>query len=301
MARPIWKGNISFGLVYIPVSLCSAEKPSSELHFHLLDKRNHNRVRYERVNVSTGKEVPWEEIEKAYEFEKGNYVVVDQKELEKTAYENSQTVELENFVDKDAVNSLYYIKPYYLIPTKQGEKGYVLLRETLERTKKIGIAKVVIRTRQHLAAIIPYKNVLVLNLIRFSNEVRDIDEFSIPTGDLKSYKVSPKEIEMAEKLIKSMSLKWNPKKYRDENRELLHKWIQHKVKHGKAVSTGETAEESKPRKTKKTAEVIDFMSLLKKSIENKDIKKRRPQKPRRITPHRRKSAGGASNKVKKKA
>ncbi len=275
MSRPIWKGSISFGLVNIPVTLYSAEKPTG-LHFHLMDKRNHGRIRYERVNDKTGKEVPWDQIEKGYEFEKGNFVVVDEKELEKVAYENSQTVELEDFIDNNAIEPVYFDKPYYLIPSKQGEKGYFLLRETLLRSKKAGITRVVIRTRQYLAALIPYKNLLLLNLLRYNDQIRDAEEYDVPEGTLKSYKISSKEMDMAEKLVKSMSRKWNPKKYHDENRELLSQWIEGKIEKGESVSGhGKVEEKAEPNgraKKGKSAQVIDFMSLLKKSLDEKERK-----------------------------
>ncbi len=271
MSRPIWKGSISFGLISIPITLYSAEKPN-ELHFHLIDRRNKARVRYERVNAETGKEVPWENIEKAFEFEKGNYVVVDEKELEKTAYESSQSVELEAFVPRESLDPIYFERPYYMIPAKQGEKGYQLLRTTLERAKKIGIAKVVIKTRQYLAAILPYQNSLLLELLHYPNEIRSLEEFNLDEIAKRS-KIAPKEIQMAERLVKSMSVRWNPKKYHDENRELLSEWIENKIKHGK-YETRPGHEKKTPAKSGagKGAKVIDFMQLLKKSVAEKEGK-----------------------------
>lgn len=286
MPRPIWKGNISFGLVNIPVALYSAEKPATKtLHFHLLDSSNHARIRYEKVNEQTGKVVPWEKIEKAYEFEKGNYVIVDEKVLEKTAAETSETVEIEEFVDKKSLDPIHFNKPYYLFPGKAGEKGYILLRDTLERSEKIGIAKVVIRTRQYLTALLPYKKLLILMVLRYDNEIRDTEEFKIPESKLKTYKVSQKEVEMAEKLIESMSSQWNPKKYHDKNRELLTNWIQKKVKRKSSVfAKGKTA--SNKEKMPK-GQVIDFMELLKKSIQEKKKKpKGKTSHPPRPSPAR---------------
>lgn len=261
MARPIWKGSISFGLVYIPITLFSAEK-GNDLHFHLLDKRNSARIRYERINDKTNKAVPWDQIVKAYEFEKGNYVVVNEQELEKTAYENSQTIEIENFIEAKSLASLYFDKPYYLIPNKQGEKGYYLLHDTLIKTKKIGIARVVIKTRQHLAAIMPYQNTLLLNLLRFSDSLKKSDEFEFP--ERKAVKFSPKEADMAQKLVASMSTRWNPDNYHDKNRELLSTWIENKIKKGKSIVS--------KNKTVPKSNVVDFMSLLKKSIQEKKLK-----------------------------
>lgn len=263
--RPIWKGSISFGLVMIPVTIFPSDA-HSDLHFHLLDKRNKARIRYERINEKTGKEVPWNQIAKAYEFEKDNYIIIDEQELERTAYENFNTIEIESFVDRKDIEPLYYEKSYYLSPNKQGEKGYALLQKTLEATKKAGIAKVVIRTRQHLAAVLPYQNILILSLLRFPEEIKNYKEFQISEGELRRYKISSKEILMAERLVKSMSSKWNPNEYHDENRELLHKWIEKKIRAKDSV----IKEENKIKISPKAAKVIDFMTLLKKSIEEKE-------------------------------
>jgi DNA end-binding protein Ku len=263
-SRPIWKGSISFGLVMIPVTLFPSDLHNG-LHFHLLDKRNNARIRYERINEETGKVVPWNMIAKAYEFEKGNYVVINEQELEKTAYENFDSIEIENFVEKSAIDALYFEKAYYLSPSKNGEKGYALLYKTLEATQKVGIAKIVIRSRQHLAAVLPYENILILNLMRFSEEIKNYKELNIPESNAKSYKISTKEVEMAERLVKSMSAKWNPKLYHDENRILLDRWIANKIKVGKSV-----LEPAKEKKGVKAGKVIDFMALLQKSIKVKE-------------------------------
>lgn len=272
-SRPIWKGSISFGLVMIPVTLFPTDNHTA-LHFHLLDKRNNARIRYERINEETGKPVPWHEVAKAYEFEKGNYVIIDELELEKTAYKNYDSIEIENFLDKNAIDSLYFEKAYYLSPGKQGIKGYALLHKALEMSKKIGIAKVVIRSRQHLAAVMPFQNILVLNLLRFPEEVKNYKEFQIPENDIKTYKLSAKEIEMADRLVKSMSGKWDPKQYHDENRELLQNWIDKKIKSGKSIAEPTT---EKTKQKQKSGKVIDFMALLKKSIQEKERKASKPR------------------------
>ncbi len=276
-SRPIWKGHISFGLISIPVSLYSAEQ-RSDVHFKLLDSRNHAHIRYERVNELTGEEVPWQEIVKAFEYDNGNYVILDEKELKKAEIENSQDIALMDFIDKKSLDSIYFEKPYYLVPNKSGEKGYVLLKEILKRTNKIGIAKVTIRSRQYLAALMPYATGLMLNLMRFAQEIRPIEEYEFPDEDLKKYKITAKEIDMAEQLVNSMTSKWNPKQYHDEYRDMLMKWIEKKAHGGKAV-TAPSAEQPEPPKGGK---VIDFMSLLKKSIDEKSKTKtntHRTQKP----------------------
>lgn len=267
MARPIWKGGISFGLVYIPVTLFSAEH-SSTLPFHLLDKRNHARIRYQRINEQTGKPVPWENIVKGYEFEKDHYILIEESEFEKTASESSQVVDIQSFVDHQSLDSVYFEKPYYLVPSKQGEKPYILLRETLIRTNKVGIAKVLIRTKEYLSVVIPYQNSLVLNLLRFPEEIRKPQEYSIPTSGLKSYKLGPTELKLAEQLVKAMSTSWDPKNYRDESHALLTQWIDAKIKKKKVIASPKT------EKKRQDNHLIDFMTILKKSIAEQATQKR---------------------------
>jgi DNA end-binding protein Ku len=269
MARPIWKGHISFGLVNIPVTLFSGEK-RADLQFRLLDSRNQARVRYERVNEVTGEEVPWDEIVKGYEFDEGNYVLLTDEDFEKAAVENTQTVEIEDFVDEAVIEYAYFDKPYILVPGKKGDKGYVLLRETLRKTNKVGIAKVVIRSRQHLAAVIASGDALILELMRFVDELRDPSEFDLPNQDLDEYKITKKELDMAERLVESMTAEWEPEKYHDDYREALLKWIEDKMKADGHVSAPQPdKEEGAP-----AGEIVDFMTLLRKSVEETGSGKR---------------------------
>jgi DNA end-binding protein Ku len=263
MARPVWKGHISFGLINIPVTLYSAEQ-RSDLHFRMLDSRNMAKVRYERVNEETGEEVPWNEIVKAFEYDSGNYVVLDDDDFKKVAVEATQTVDLEGFVDQGAIDYVYFDKPYYLVPGKKAEKGYVLLRETLRRTNKVGIARVVIRARQYLAALLAEGDALVLNLLRYHQELRNPAEYELPGRNLKDYKVNPKEIDMAEQLVESMTVDWQPEQYQDEYRHALMKWIEKKARMGRKGATGK----AQPAEAEETgsAEIIDMMELLKKSM-----------------------------------
>jgi DNA end-binding protein Ku len=265
MARAIWKGNISFGLVNIPISLYPAEN-RSDLHFKLLDRRNGARIRYQRVNEATGEEVPWDEIAKAYEYDDEGYVLLEEEDFKKADVEASQTIEIEDFVDADAVDYVYFDKPYYLVPGKRGEKGYVLMRETLKRLRKVGIARVVIRTKQYLAALIPEGNALVLDLLRYRHEVRDPADFEFPSEDLQAYRISEKELDMAHQLVEAMSTEWNPEKYKDEYRESLMHWIEKKAREGDMA----TPPEGVPSEERERgAEVIDLMTLLKKSVQEK--------------------------------
>jgi DNA end-binding protein Ku len=176
MARPIWTGTLSFGLLNVPVSLMSGER-SVDLHFRMLDNRSNTPVRYERVNAETGEEVPWKEIVKAFEYEKGSYVVLEPDDIKSASSEGREAVEVKTFVDAGSIGPEYFEKPYILVPGKKAEKGYVLLRETLKRTGKIGIARVVIRTREYLSAVMPRDNGLLLMLLRYPQELVDASDY----------------------------------------------------------------------------------------------------------------------------
>lgn len=258
--RSIWKGAISFGLVNIPVSLYSAEE-SNDLKFSLIDKRDESKIKYQRVNESTGKEVTWDNIVKAYEFDDGDYVVMTDEDFEKADVEATKTVDIETFIQRDELSLMYLEKPYYIAPTKGGEKPYVLLREALEKTEKIAIARVVIRTRAYLAAIYSLENVMVLNLIRFHDDLKSVEELKVP----KSVKISDKEMELAESLIEGMTAEWNPEEYKDEYKDAVMKRIEAKSKKkGKALDDEEQEEEKAS-----SSKVVDIMDLLKKSVEAK--------------------------------
>lgn len=261
MARPIWKGHISFGLVNIPVVLEPAER-RADLHFRLLDSRDQARIRYERVNEETGEEVPWNEIVRGYEYAGGNYVLLTDEDFERVAVEASKTVEIEDFIDAADIDLRYFDKPYYLTPDRRGEKGYVLLRETLRQTGKAAVAKVVIRKRQYIAAVTPHAEALVLMLLRFKQEVRPLQELELPREDLKAYKISPKEMEMAQQLVESMSGDWNPEKYHDEYRDALLEWIEKKAKSGQRTARPPAGQEEEEA----PQEVVNIMDLLKKSV-----------------------------------
>lgn len=284
MARPIWKGHISFGLVNVPVTLFGAER-RTDLHFNMLDSRNRARVRYERVNEATGEEVPWDQIVKAFEYDDGNYVILEEEDFQRAAPESTQTVEIEDFVDEKAIDYVYFDKPYYLVPGKKGDKGYVLLRETLRKTKKVGIAKVVIRKREYLSALIPQGNILVLDLLRFSQELRPASEFDVPSEDIKDYNISKRELEMAEQLVGAMTSDWEPEKYHDEYRDALMKWIEKKAASGGVAPVAEgEAEAPEP-----AGEIVDFMDLLKQSVEKRGKSKAPAKKTKSGT--RKKAAG----------
>jgi DNA end-binding protein Ku len=260
MPRGLWKGAISFGLVNVPVELFSAQKRASELDLTMLDKRDLAPVGYKRYNKSTGEDVPWSEIVKGYEYEDGRYVVLSDEDFRRANVEASRTVDIVAFVEAKDIAPLYYETPYYLAPGKRGEKAYALLREALEKAGKVGIANVVIRTRQYLAAVLPQDGLLVMNTLRYDAELRDPKEIDLPAS-----KVTAKEIDLALRLIKDMEEKWKPAQYKDTYREDLLRRIEEKVK------AGQTEEITAPEKEKTggKAEVIDLMALLKKSVEGR--------------------------------
>jgi DNA end-binding protein Ku len=266
MPRAIWKGSITFGLVNIPVGLYSAEK-RQEVQFHLLDKRDQSPVRYKRVSEKSGREVPWENIVRGYEYEEGNYVILSDEDLKRANPEATQTVDILDFVDAEEISPVYFDKPYYLAPDKKGTKSYALLRETLTKSSKVGIAKVVIRTRQYLSALLPQGDVLVLNLLRFAHELRDAGELEVPHG--KSG-VSDRELEMAERLVEGMVAEWDPEKYRDNYENDLMTLIEKRVK------SGDTAAVETPVPHRQEGNVVDLMALLKRSVEVSGEKKAKP-------------------------
>lgn len=282
--RPVWKGHISFGLVNVPVTLYPAEQ-RTDLSLHLIDSRDFSRVRYERVNADTGEEVPWDQVVKGYEYNDGNYVVIGQNELKAAAPEATQTVDVEAFVDLSEIDLIYFDKPYYLEPGKKGEKGYALLREALKESGKAGIAKVVIRTRQYVAALVPRGHALVLNLLRYQQELRATDELDLP-GSISQVGVSKQELKMARDLIKSMSTKWDPKKYHDEYRDKLMKWIEERIESGETYEVAEVpAEEEEPVS-------YNIMDALKKSLAHTSGgSRKKTTRKKAATTHRRKKAG----------
>ncbi len=251
----IWKGSISFGLVTIPISLFSATR-SEELKFRLLRKSDLSPINYKRVAGVDGKEVPWDQIVKGYEYEDEKYVVLKDEDFKRADVEATQTVDILDFVELDDIDPVFFAKPFYMVPAKGGEKAYSLLREVLEDTGKVGIAKVVIKTRQHLAAVKPRRHALVLELMHFADEISDLDSYPIP----KEVKIAAKEMEMAKTLLKTMSDKWKPDKYHDDYRAALLKMIHAKIKSGGK----EIPAKAEPKK--RASNVIDLVEVLRRSI-----------------------------------
>jgi DNA end-binding protein Ku len=283
--RPIWKGHISFGLVNVPVAIYPAEQ-RTDLQLHMLDARNHSRVRYERVNAETGEEVPWDQVVRGYEYDKGNYVVIEKEELQQAAPEATRTVEIEAFVDIAEIDPVYFDKPYYLEPDKKGEKGYALLRDAMRETKRAGLARVVIRTRQYMGVMVPRGDALVLHLLRYPQEIRSMDGLRLP-GAAADFKVTPQELKMARTLIQSMERPWDPSEHHDEFREALLNWIEKKAKAGdleRAPDTKDFAEE-------KATTPADLMETLQRSVVHAGASRGRRE------PVRKKSRTGAATRA----
>lgn len=268
MARPIWNGVISFGLLNIPISLQSAER-RVDLHFRMIDSRNQTPIRYERVNAETGEEVPWKDIVQAFEYKKGNYVVLSKEEIAAAAPHGKESIDIETFVDRDAVSPMFFEKPYYLIPGKKAEKGYALLRAILKKTHRVGIGYVIIRTRRYLAAVMVEGEALILNLLRFHQEVVAADNFSFPSDNLSELRITAREIAMATQLVDSMTESWNVESYKDDYREQLTKIVEKRVASKKGLIEEADDEEAAPEAA---TNVVDFMALLKQSLDKKPRK-----------------------------
>lgn len=277
--RAIWKGAISFGLVNIPVSLFPALR-REELKFRLLRASDLSPVNYKRVAEADGKEVPWEQIVKGYEYEKDKFVVLKDEDFARVDVEATQTVDIVNFVGLDEVNPLLFNKPYYMEVSKGGEKAYALLREALLDVGKIGIAKVVLKTRQHLAAIKPQDKGLMLELMHFPEELLEPAEFKLPPAR----SVSRPELSMARELIASMTVPWKPEEYQDEYHEKLEEVIAEKVKHPEAGKT------KRAPKAKRASNVIDLAEVLRQSLRETRAGKRRPAAKSGASKARRKAA-----------
>ena len=267
MSHALWNGAISFGLVNIPVVLYSAENRNS-FDLTMLDRRNMKPVGMKRYNKETNKEVEWNDIVKGYEYEKERYVILTEEDFKRANVKATQTIDIVAFVDVEEVAPTYFETPYYLAPDKRGEKGYALLRETLKATDKIGIATVVIRTRQYLAALIPTGDIVMLNTLRYENELKSAKDLEVPPGNLKASGVSTREIEMAKRLVDEMTGQWKPEGYRDTYHEDLLKLIDKRIKAGKTeVITEADADENEAKPA--GGEVIDLMALLKRSVQAK--------------------------------
>jgi DNA end-binding protein Ku len=253
--RAIWKGTISFGLVSIPISLYPATR-REELKFRLLRKSDLSPVNYKRVAEADGKEVPWDQIVKGYEHEEGKYVVIKDEDFKRVDIEATQTVDIINFVRLEEINPLLFYKPYFMEPQKGGDKAYALLRDALEATGKIGIAKVVIKVRQHLAALKSQQNCLMLELMHFPDELLAVSEVKTPGAKTPG----KAEMRMARQLIETMTAHWNPETYHDDYHEALEKLIEDKIAHG-------DKQLPRAKRTKAATSALDLVSILQRSLQ----------------------------------
>lgn len=270
MPRAIWKGAISFGLVHIPVELYPAESRQG-LDLDILDKRDFAPVGYKLYNKETGKDIERKDTVKGYQYERGKYIVLGEEDLKRANVEATQTIDIQSFVNAQEVSPLYFEQPYYLAPSKGGDKVYVLLRETLKAADKIGIAQIVMRTKQHLAALMPVGDVIVLNILRYQEEIRSLEGIALPDAKSKRAEVSDKEIKMALSLLEDMTEPWKPELYHDTYREDVLAMIDKKIAANQINVISET-EPATVREQK--TNVVDLMELLKKSIEGKGHGKR---------------------------
>jgi DNA end-binding protein Ku len=263
MPRAIWSGSLGFGLVQIPVTLHAAEEVD-ELSLTLLDKRDFSPVGYERINKKTGKEVKWEDTVKGYESAPGKYVVLAERDFLEANPKSTHQIDILDFVDLTEIDPHYIDKPYLLAPQKFGKKSYALLREVLKRSGKAGIAKLVLRTRQHLCAVIAHGKALSLLVLRFADELKGTSDLELPEENLKSLGITTKELEMAESLVSGMVDHWEPERYRDDYRKDLMSLIRSRAKAGDLNTVSK--EPAKAPRAQKSAKVVDLVALLAQSV-----------------------------------
>jgi DNA end-binding protein Ku len=252
----MWKGSLAFGLVNIPIELYTATRDHRP-KFRLLHAKDEAPVRYERVCQSEGKAVGWEDLVKGYEYEKGQFVVITKDDFKTAALEKTKTIDILDFVDPSEIDERYFDTPYYLQPAKGADRSYALLREAIRESGQIGIAKVILRDAQHLAAVEAIGDAIVLTMMRFADELADLGDFRFP----KAEGIRPAELKMARQLIDNLSAKWDPAKYTDEYRDNLMKVIQAKLKGRKP--------RLQSRETPQSADVVDLMARLRASLESK--------------------------------
>ena len=268
MARALWKGSISFGLVNIPIELHTAVRDHRP-RFRMLHAKDKSPVKFQRVCARDGKPVAWEDLVKGYEYQRGHFVVVTKDDFEAAALEKTRTVDIIDFVDANEIDDRFFETPYYLVPAKGGERAYALLREAIRESKRIGIAKFILRETQHLAAVEVIEQAIVLSVMRFADELVDVDQFNLPGKE----GLRKPELDMARALVNSLAAEWDPSKYTDQYRENLMRIIEGKIK-GKTV-------ELEPGVEPREAEVVDLMERLRRSLEQSGGKPRAAKAGRR--------------------
>ncbi len=289
--RVLWKGAISFGLVHIPVALYSATTDSS-IDFDWLDKRTMDPVGYKRINKKTGKEIEREQIVKGIEYEDGQYVVLTDAEIAAAYPKTTQTIEIETFVPADGIPFVYLERPYYVAPINRGAKVYALLRETLQRSGRIGVARVVIQTKQHLAALVPSGAGMVLNLLRWGADIRSWEHLPLPAEGVKQAGLSDNELKMAAQLVADMSSDWDPDAFKNSFKDEIMKLVDRKVESGQteSVEKPEAMESSEAG----SAKILDLTELLQRSLRKGGAAEKPPVADKKAAPRKR----AASKKTK---
>jgi DNA end-binding protein Ku len=291
MPRALWKGAISFGLVTIPVSLYPAKEARDNVAFHMLHRDDLRRIHNKRVDEE-GHEVALEDVVKGFEYERDQYVVLEPADIKRANVEATQSIDIMQFVDAQDIDITFYDTPYYTEPAKVGRRAYALLRETMKRTGKVGVAKIVIRERQHLCAVLADGPAIIAFTLRWPYQLRDAAELDLPSEGLDELSATDQELNMAEQLVQTMAGEWRPEQYRDTYRDDLLRLIDEKVKNGKVTARSE------PRH-REDAKVVDIMALLRQSVEERrsaphhdEPSQKAPSRPTPAAQGRRRSAGG---------
>jgi DNA end-binding protein Ku len=287
MARAIWKGSISFGLVNIPVELHTAVR-NHRPKFRMLHAKDKSPVKFQRVCQRDGTPVAWDDLVKGYEYARGQFVVLSKEDFQAAAVEKTRTVDIIDFVKAEEVDDRFFETPYYLVPAKGGERAYALLREAMRQSERVGIAKFIMREAQHLAAVEVIEDAIVLSVMRFADELADVKQFDFPSAD----GVRPAELDMANALVNSLAAEWDPSKYTDEYRDNLMRIIEGKMK-GRHVALEPTTE---PRQ----AEVVDLMERLRRSLEQSGGGKRTARTAPRPSPGKRGTSKRGPTRTRKK-
>ena len=261
MARGLWNGAISFGLINIPVEIMSA-KDHQKISFRMLDKKDFSPIGYKQINKATGKEVQRKDIVKGYEYSPNQYVVMNDEDFAKANPKATKTLDIQDFVEIEDIDTLMFETPYYLIPGKSGEKGYLLLRKTLEHTKKAAVTQFVMHKKEHLGVIMPRGEYLVLEVLRYAHEIKELDEAKfLDDIDLTKVKINDRELKMAESLVKGMTERWQPKRYKDTYQDDMLRVIEAKIKGGETATPPEL---EAPEATK--TNTVDLSALLERSL-----------------------------------
>jgi len=281
MPRALWTGSLSFGLVNIPIEVHTAVRDHRP-HFRMLHAKDRSPINFERICQKDGKSVPWGDIVKGYEYEKGRYVVLDENDFKRANLKATQTVEIACFVTPEQVPLFFYDTPYYLVPAKRGEKTYALLREAMRQVGVIGIATVVIQTRQHLAAVVPVGRLLMLDTLRFVDEIREARGLAAPAEGTKAAGLSAKELDMARELVESMKESWHPERFHDTYKDDLLARVKAKIKAGRTEAVEEP--EAEPTARRPSAEVVDLVALLKNSLRKPAARSHAHGEDKRVAP-----------------